>query len=209
MTDKANYPQNTAASMGKKACHICYTINEGQTKSCKRCGTHVHVRRPQSVQKTIALLITAIILYIPANTYPIMVNTMLGQREPSTIIQGILAFMEHESYLVAGIIFTASIFIPIAKILIIFWLCYCTRKDSRLSENELTFMYKVTEFIGKWSMIDVFVVAILVALVHVSNIMVVEPGVAARAFACVVILTMLAAHQFDLRLIWDKQQKDM
>ena len=184
------------------------TLNESHLQRCKKCGSRVHFRQPNSLQNTIACLITAIILYIPANTYPIMINTVLGQQQPSTIWGGIVTFMEHGSYFVALVIFTASMLIPVAKIVVLMALCFFTIKASRLSKKELTWLYKVTEFVGKWSMIDVFVVAILVALVHINNIMVIEPGVAARAFALVVIMTMLAAHQFDLRLIWDKQKQD-
>lgn len=131
---------------------------------------------------------------------------MLNEQTASTILSGVVLFIEHGSYFVAFVIFSASILIPIAKMLIILWLCYATSRQSRLSKPELTRLYRATEFIGKWSMVDIFVVAILVALVHITGIMMIEPGLAAQAFAIVVILTMVAAHQFDVRLMWDKQE---
>jgi len=203
------YPSQTAAAAGLKACSICMHLNPEEHTTCQRCGNSISYRKKYSIQTTVALLLSALIFYIPANVYPIMVNTTLGYTEPSTIVQGIMLFIEEGSYFVAGVIFVASILIPLSKICAIFVLCIYTKTHTRISGRELTLLYKVTEFIGKWSMIDVFVVAILVALVHISNIMVIEPGVAARAFAIVVILTMFAAHTFDIRLIWDKQQDKM
>lgn len=137
-----------------------------------------------------------------------MSTTLLGQETASTIIGGVILFFGHGSYFVAAVIFTASIIIPIAKMLVIIWLCYCVKYPSIVQHQELSHMYQIVEFIGKWSMIDVFVVAILVALVQISGIMSIHPGFAAQAFAIVVILTMLAAQQFDIRLIWDNISTD-
>jgi paraquat-inducible protein A len=203
---KSTYAKGTAASKGIACCHVCNQLNFSNLSHCTRCKGRLHLRYPNSIQRTLAFVFTAILLYIPANIYPIMTTTLLGDASPSTIISGVVLFVEHGSYFVAFVIFTASVLIPIAKMLIIIWLCYATTRDTRLSELELTRLYRITEFIGKWSMIDIFVVAILVALVHVTGLMVIEPGLAARAFALVVILTMVAAHQFDVRLIWDRQK---
>ena len=203
----AQYPEGTAAANNLKCCELCMHINPASAERCERCGDRIHFRRPYAIQKTIAFLITAMVFYIPANIYPVMINTVMGKTEYNTIIEGIVMFFEEGSYFVASVIFTASIFIPIAKIIIIFWLCYYSSKVSSMGQKELTIFYKITEFIGKWSMIDVFVVAILVALVQFANIMVVEPGIASRSFALVVILTMIAALQFDMRLVWDKQKQ--
>lgn len=200
------YPKGTAANENKVSCRTCHFLAPANTRYCPRCHDRLYLRYPNSVQRTIALVITAMLFYIPANIYPIMTTTILGDTSPSTIISGVLLFIEHGSYFVAFVIFSASILIPITKMLIILWLCYNTRKATKLSKRELTWLYRVTELIGKWSMIDIFVVAILVALVQFGDIMAIEPGMAARAFAIVVILTMIAAHQFDVRLIWDRQQ---
>jgi len=201
------YAKGTAASHGIANCHVCNQLAVSSLSYCPRCKGRLHVRYANSIQQTLAFIVTAMLLYIPANAYPIMTTTLLGDAAPSTIISGVILFIDHGSYFVAFVIFTASILIPIAKMLIILWLCYATSKNTRLSKLELTRLYRATEFIGKWSMIDIFVVAILVALVQVTGLMSIEPGLAARAFAMVVILTMIAAHQFDVRLIWDRQQQ--
>lgn len=202
----SDFPEGSAANKGLACCNICHLLSPVAMQRCPRCNASLHLRYPHSIQRTLALIFTAILFYIPANLYPIMTTTILGDETSSTILSGVVLFVEHGSYFVAFVIFTASVLIPLAKIIIILWLCYATSKQSRLSKAELTRLYRATEFIGKWSMIDIFVVAILVALVQVSSIMAIEPGTAAQAFAGVVILTMLAAHQFDVRLMWDKQQ---
>ena len=209
--DKANisdtrYPVKSAAHKGLANCRSCHLVSAVSLGHCPRCNVTLHLRSPNSIQRTLALVITAILFYIPANIYPIMTTTMLNEQTASTILSGVVLFIEHGSYFVAFVIFSASILIPIAKMLIILWLCYATSRQSRLSKPELTRLYRATEFIGKWSMVDIFVVAILVALVHITGIMMIEPGLAAQAFAIVVILTMVAAHQFDVRLMWDKQE---
>ncbi|MFT6267967.1 MAG: paraquat-inducible protein A [Alphaproteobacteria bacterium] len=201
-----NYPKGSAAQKGLANCRTCHMLSDISLVTCPRCYDTLYLRSPNSIQRTLALVITAILFYIPANLYPIMTTTLFNDKISSTILSGVVLFAEHGSYFVAFVIFGASILIPIAKMLIILWLCYATSRQSRLSKSELTRLYRATEFIGKWSMIDIFVVAILVALVHITGIMIIEPGVAAPAFAGVVILTMVAAHQFDVRLMWDKQQ---
>ncbi|MFT4654881.1 MAG: paraquat-inducible protein A [Kangiellaceae bacterium] len=202
----SGYPKGSAAEKGLANCRTCHLLSPISKVNCPRCNDTLYMRSPNSIQRTVALVITAILFYIPANLYPIMTTTLFNDKVSSTILSGVVLFAEHGSYFVAFVIFAASILIPIAKMLIILWLCYATSRQSRLSKSELTRLYRATEFIGKWSMIDIFVVAILVALVHVTGIMIIEPGFAAQAFAAVVILTMVAAHQFDVRLMWDRQQ---
>ncbi|WP_371196319.1 paraquat-inducible protein A [Glaciecola sp. SC05] len=193
----------SAAEQGVASCSRCLTLSYIEHKRCRLCDKKLYLRPPRSVQKTLALLLTALIFYIPANLYPIMSTTLLGDEIASTIIGGVVLFFNHGSYFVAGVIFTASIVIPIAKMMVILWLCYCVHSGRISPQKELTNMYQIVEFIGKWSMIDVFVVAVLVALVQITGIMSVHPGIASQAFAIVVILTMLSAQQFDIRLIWD------
>ncbi|WP_251360211.1 paraquat-inducible protein A [Kangiella sp. TOML190] len=201
---RPEYPSDSAAHYGLAACHDCGKLDAVEKGHCSRCGSHLHLRTPNSVQTTIALLITSILLYIPANTFPIMVTNVVGDKTYSTIIGGVIIFLQLKSYFVASVIFIASVFIPIAKIAALFWLCYNVSKKEKLKYQELTKMYRVTEFIGKWSMIDVFVVALMVALVQVGNLMTIHAGIAAFLFAGVVMVTMVAAHSFDTRLIWDK-----
>ncbi|WP_299979356.1 paraquat-inducible protein A [uncultured Pseudoteredinibacter sp.] len=163
---------------------------------------HRPVQQELSIQRTWALLITSLILYIPANLLPIMYTRTLGQDEPSTIMGGVLLLWELGSYPIAAIIFIASVVVPIAKLIILCWLNYSVQKGFSKNPQKRIYWYRVTEFIGRWSMVDVFVVAILVSLIQLGNIMSIYPGPAAMAFCGVVIATMLAAMSFDTRLIW-------
>lgn len=203
MEDKIVNTDVSAAEIGIASCSRCLTITPVSNKRCRVCNKKLHVRHPKSVQRTLALVFTAMIFYIPANLYPIMTTTLLGYKEGSTILGGVVLFFQMGSYFVASVIFIASVIIPIAKMMAILWLCYSVISKRNIKQAELTKLYQITEFIGKWSMIDVFVVAILVALVQITGIMAIDPGVAATAFATVVIFTMLSAQQFDIRLIWD------
>lgn len=158
--------------------------------------------RSQSIQKTWALLLTSIIFYIPANTLPIMHTRLLGSEEPSTILGGVILLWKMGSYPVAIIIFVASVAVPVAKIVILASLNFSVQQQLSIKTQERMFWYRVTEFIGRWSMVDVFVVAILVSLIQLGNTMSIYPGPAAIAFCAVVVLTMAAAMTFDTRLIW-------
>lgn len=160
------------------------------------------LNRSQSIQRTWALLITSIILYVPANVLPIMNTRFLGQDEPSTILGGVILLWNSGSYPIALIIFIASVIVPIGKLVILIWLNFTVQNGFDVKHSERIFWYRVTEFIGRWSMVDVFVVAILVSLIQLGNTMTILPGPAAIAFCGVVILTMLAAMTFDTRLIW-------
>lgn len=156
----------------------------------------------RSIQRTWALLITACLLYLPANLYPIMSTSLFGRTEPNTIFGGVVALWESGSYPIAFIIFFASIIVPIAKLVILAWLNYTVQTgDSSRPEARIK-LYRVTEFIGRWSMIDVFVVAVLVALIQLGNTISIFPGPAALAFCAVVFITMIAAMTFDSRLLW-------
>lgn len=198
------YPLQSAAGQGIISCTVCHKLSSNQSTHCPRCDTGLHIRTPNSLQVTLGFLITAILFYIPANLFPIMTTELLGDKSPSTIIGGVVLFVEHGSYFIAVIIFTASVVVPIAKMAAIFWLCYSASSQRKLNHYELTRLYRMTELVGKWSMIDVYVVAILVALIQVTGLMSIQPGIAASAFATVVILTMIGAQKFDVRLIWDK-----
>lgn len=194
----------TSAALNSLAnCHVCGKLTNISVVHCPRCGTRLRFRKPDSIQRTVALVITACILYIPANVLPIMYTDQLGKEYQATIIYGVIEFWEGGSYLIASVIFLASIFIPMTKIVTLFWLCWSVSKKSVTKQKQRTKIYGITEFIGRWSMIDVFVVAITVALIHLGGILTIRPGAAALAFAGVVIVTMIAARSFDPRLIWD------
>lgn len=167
--------------------------------------SHVSQSARSSVQFTWALLATSVLLYIPANIFPIMHTNILGDDEPSTILGGVIKLWQMGSYPIAAIIFIASIFVPIAKICTLCWLNYSVQVGFNHKKRERMICYRLTEFVGRWSMIDVFVVAILVSLIQLGNIMSIYPGYAALAFCAVVILTMLAAKSFDTKLIWSTQ----
>lgn len=193
----------TAAENGLSNCQVCGKLANQNLSNCPRCTSNLFVRKHNSIHKTLAYLITACILYIPANILPITSTTQFGDTLNSTIIGGVNYLWEQNQYPVAMIIFIASILIPVVKILALFWLCWSVSRKHQHRRKERTLIYRTTEFIGRWSMIDVFVVAILVALIQVGGILTIQPGIAALAFAGVVIITMFAAYAFDPRLIWD------
>lgn len=174
---------------------------------CSRCNSPLHPRKTDSLQRTLALLITACLLYIPANLYPIMYTEQLGNEEASTILGGVMVLIELGSVPIAVVIFVFSVIVPLGKIIVMFYLTWTVHGHSPLTPRQRSILYRVTQFVGKWSMVDVFVVAILVALVHLTGLLVVRPGVAALSFAAVVILTMVATESFDSRLIWDNSDE--
>jgi paraquat-inducible protein A len=167
----------------------------------------MHLRKSSSIQRTLALLITASILYIPANLLPIMITDQLGSAEPSTILGGVVLLIDLGSAPIAAVIFFASVMVPLSKLFAMFYLCWYVEKGAMESNQQNTTVYRIAEFVGKWSMVDVFVVAILVALVNLGGLMAIRPGTAALAFAGVVVITMVAAECFDPRLMWDKLDK--
>jgi paraquat-inducible protein A len=201
-----------AIDAGILICIECHQLNRkaqgGDEQSCSRCGARVHPRRPNSLLRTWALLITAAILYIPANLLPIMTASSLGKGDPSTIMSGVIQLMQHGMYPIAAVVFVASILVPTFKLVGIGLLLYSVQRHQPLSARQRMLMYRFIEFIGRWSMLDIFVIAILVATVSFGRLASVEANVGAVAFASVVILTMLAAVTFDPRLIWDNTESD-
>jgi paraquat-inducible protein A len=194
----------TAAAQGLACCHVCLKVAAEALHRCPRCRAPLHLRKPDSLQRTVALVITAALLYIPANVLPIMTTTQLGSAEDSTIIGGVIILIHHGDLPIAVVIFVASVLVPISKLLSLSWLCWSVARGHPTSHHERTRLYRATELVGKWSMTDVFVVAILVALIQLGGLLVIRPGAAAIAFGGVVITTMLAAESFDPRLIWDQ-----
>lgn len=156
----------------------------------------------ESIQRTWALLLTACILYIPANVLPIMYTELFGQETPNTIIGGVISLWESGSYPVALVILFASVVVPVAKIVILAWLNFSVQREKTSSQKLRVRYYRITEAVGRWSMIDVFVVAVLVALIQMGSTLSIYPGQAALAFCAVVFVTMIAAMTFDSRLIW-------
>ena len=155
----------TAREAGYDVCHTCLALNPSGKVHCERCGSHLHVRIPNSLQRTAALLIASVVLYFPANLLPIMTTDQFGRSTESTIIGGVILLWNMGSYPVALVILIASVLVPIGKILIVATLTWTVGRHLVISAHQRMTLYRLTEFIGKWSMVDVFVVAILVALI--------------------------------------------
>jgi len=201
-----------AIDAGILVCTECHELNKQQADAderlCTRCGALIHARRPNSLLRTWALLVTAAILYIPANLLPIMTVNSLGQGDPSTIMSGVIQLVQHGMFPIAAVVFIASILVPTFKLVGIGLLLFSVQRRQPLSAQQRILMYRFIEFIGRWSMLDIFVIAILVAVVNFGRLASVEANLGAAAFASVVILTMLAAVTFDPRLIWDNTESD-
>ena len=189
---------------GLRSCPCCTAILPADRPDCSRCGVVAAPRRKHSLQWTLALLFTSLIIYIPANLLPIMVTESLGTPYPSNIMAGVILLWSDGSYPVALVIFIASIMVPSLKMLAIGWLCWDASGRGHRDSEKMHLIYEVVEFVGRWSMIDVFVIAVLSALVRMGQLMNVYPAVGALLFALVVILTMIAAMTFDPRLTWDR-----
>lgn len=184
-------------------CHQLAYLNEDEEQFCTRCQARLHARRPDSIVRTWALLITAAILYVPANLLPIMTIHFFGNGAPSTIMGGVIELIQADMIPIALVVFVASILVPTFKLVGIALLLYSVQRHQPMSARQRILMYRFIEWIGRWSMLDIFVIAILVALVNFGNLASISADLGAAAFCGVVILTMLAAVTFDPRLIWD------
>ncbi len=204
----------TAKQLGLVGCHECHLLSRqqrlapGQAAFCPRCGATLRLRKPNSIARTWALLIAALIFYIPANVLPITITTSLGSRQSDTILSGVIYFLLHGSPEIALVIFTASIFIPLLKLVVMAYLLVSVQRRSRWRPRDRTQLYRIVEAIGRWSMVDIYVVTILVALVKLGVFANIEAGPAALYFASVVVISMLAAQSFDPRLIWDALEEN-
>lgn len=192
----------TAASQGLIGCSICGLLNTEHASQCQRCQASLNFNPNFRLQATWAFLLASTVLYIPANLYPMMTTVTVGGTIYSTILGGVIQLVDTGSYVLAVIIFTASFIVPIAKILVLSYLCLLAARPKPMATKRRMRLYRITEIIGRWSMIDLFVVSITVALMQAGVIMSIYPGAAAAAFAAVVILTMIAAMVFDPRLLW-------
>jgi len=201
-----------AIDEGLATCSVCHQMVKMDSSKkravaiCPRCNSEVHSRIPNSIQQTWALVLASIVFYIPANLLPMMyVHTFAGI-ESDTIISGVIYFMKTGSYLIAFVIFVASIIVPMVKLFILIYLLISVQKRSKLRQDERIRLYRLTEIIGRWSMVDVYVVAVMVALVHFGGLTEIKPGTGANFFLFVVVVTMFAAMRFDSRLIWDRKE---
>ncbi len=200
--------QDTAAARGLARCHCCGRVNPDQLSRCQRCRAKIHSRIPNSFERTLALTLAAAIMFIPANMLPIMTVSYFGKGAPDTILSGVILLLQHGAWPIAGIVFFASFIVPLGKILGLLYLLYKVRgQGSSDAHYQQLRVYRVIDFFGRWSMLDVFVVALLVALVQLGQIATIEAGSGATAFAAMVVLTMFAAGSFDPRLLWDRPDR--
>jgi paraquat-inducible protein A len=204
----------TARKAGLIACSVCHLLcpatppgTTGRAAKCPRCGARLHSRKPDSIARSWALVIAACIFYIPANVLPMTTVTSLGMVQSDTIMSGVIYFVQSGSWPIALIIFIASVFVPLLKLFILSYLLISVQRRSHFRPKDRTRLYLITEAVGRWSMLDIFVVTILVALVNLGALATIQAGPAALHFAAVVVITMLAAMSFDPRLIWDAKEK--
>ena len=193
----------TARAAGLVACRGCGRVHPGGTLVCARCAAPIRSRETDSLQRVWAWLLAGLILYIPANVYPMLQTRTLLESQESTIVGGVVDLIHHGSWGVATIVFVASVVIPIGKFIAIGWLALSLQHGVKIDEHRQHRLLAVVEFIGRWSMIDVFVVAILSSLVQLDIVASINPGLAAVSFALSVAFTMLSAQSFDPRAIWD------
>ena len=199
----------TAAAAGLINCHSCGLLHKATRAHvyCHRFGAPLHLRKPDSLSRTWAYLLAAYILYIPANVLPIMTTTSLGSVQSNTILSGVNYLLVSGSWLLALIIFIASVFVPVLKLIILSYLAISVQVRSSWRPRERTWLYRLAEIMGRWSMVDIYVVTLMVALVKIQGLADIDAGIGAVAFGAVVVFTMLAAMSFDPRLIWDNAEK--
>jgi len=185
------------------ACQRCGRVHDDDIAVCDRCGGALQSRDFESTQRVWAWLVAGLIAFIPANLYPMLKTATLVESSESTIVGGVIELIHHGSIGIAGIVFFASIVIPVGKFIAIAYLSISIQRRSILNQHQRHVLYEVVEFVGRWSMIDVFVVAIMSALVQFDGLASIHPGIAAFSFAISVVFTMLSAQSFDARLIWD------
>lgn len=211
MSTPASAAAVTAARLGLLSCHVCGQLSRVSPAlheaRCPRCDAPLHFRKPDSIARSWALLIAAMILYVPANLLPMMKTSSLFGSQSDTIMSGVVYFWTSGSWYLALIIFFASIMVPLLKMIALMVLLVSVQRRSRWQREQRARLYRLVEFVGRWSMLDIYVVAVIVALVQLKALATIQPGPGAIAFGAVVVLTMFAAMTFDPRLIWDTQEK--
>lgn len=208
MEDTRNQtPVLTAHEAGLIGCKSCGKVHPGGATRCARCGSALQAPDGKSLQKVWAWLFAGLVVYVPANVYPMLRTTTLGQTTDNTIVGGALDLARHGDYGVAFVVFFASIVIPIGKFAAIGYLALAVKHRVRMGPHARHITFVIVEFIGRWSMIDVFVVAILASLVTLDFAATIRPGIAAISFALSVAFTMISALSFDPRLIWDTKYR--
>lgn len=201
----------SAAASDLAVCKVCGLISgaHGGGQRCARCGAALHLRQPQSLSRCLALLLTSLMVYFPANLWVIMETESAFSVRQDTIMSGVIFLWREGSQDLAVIVFVASVVVPLLKILALGVLLACVRWQWPVPRVQQARLYRLVEIVGKWSMLDLFVIALLTAVVDFGSMAAVRPGPAAIAFGAVVVLTMLAALAFDPRYLWDAQDSGL
>jgi len=200
----------TAAALGVTACHACALLSRAGPHGarCPRCGAPLHARKPDSISRSWAFLLASVVLYIPANVLPIMETSSLFGAQRDTILSGVLFLWKSGSWSLALVVFVASVLVPLLKMLAIGLLLVSVQQRWTWQPESRVRLYRIVEAIGRWSILDIYVVALLATLVQLRGLAAIAAGPGAIAFGTVVVLTMLAALAFDPRLIWDRATWD-
>ena len=204
----------TGKSLGLGICHRCRQVarlpeatEDAREIDCPTCGAPMHQRNNNSLSHSLAYLIAASVLYIPANVLPVLrTQTILGS-EDDTIMSGVIVLVDSGSWPLGALVFFASIVVPLLKLISLSLLIVTVKTKSRWAPLQRTRLYRLVEFVGRWSMLDIYVVTLLVGLVQIQSLAIIKPGGGALAFGAVVVLSMLSAMSFDSRLIWDPIQE--
>ena len=201
----------TGRNTGLGLCSCCRKLKQLNPHAadirlhCCRCGSRLHSRIPNSILRTWIFTLIGLVMMVPANIYPVMTVVYLGSGEPDTILSGVIHLAQAGMMPIAILVFIASIAVPLIKLLGIMLLLFSIQGHWHLSQRQCTLLYRVIQFIGRWSMLDLFIISILVTLVDLGAIATINAGSGASAFAGVVVLTLFAALSFDPRLIWDRE----
>lgn len=190
------------------ACHATVRRTKAAHLRCPRCRARLHERKPHSLAATTALVIAAALLYVPANVLPVMTTRTFFDDEPDTIMSGVLVLLQSGSWPIAVLVFVASIVVPLLKILALGVLLYSAWRPSPHRRRQRSELFRMVEFIGRWSMLDIYAISLLATLVQIQSFASIIVGWGAWAFGAVVVLTLLAAWTFDERLLWDTPQHD-
>jgi len=200
-------PVDAAIGKGNEtiACTVCDLIVTGAVDGghCPRCAATLHVRKPDAIRRTTALVITGFLLYVPANVIPVLTTVRLGRSDENTILSGVLELVHNDLWPLAIIVFSASIILPLLKLCGLSWMLIATHLRSRRLLVGRTRFYRMIDLVGRWSNIDVFAVSVLIAALRFGALTEVHAGTGLVAFAAVVIITMVATSVFDTRLMWD------
>ena len=209
MTENHSHPSqwHTGKQRHLKLCLDCHKVCQLHQQHCPRCGARVISRRTNSLARSWAFTLTAALLYIPANLLPMMTVSKFEQGQPQTIMSGVFELIHQGMVPIALLVFTASILVPLLKLLGMVWLLLSVHYPT-IALHKQMLLYRLIIWIGRWSMLDIFIISLLVGLVKFGQLGTVTAGIGAYAFASVVVMTMLAAMQFDPRLLWDAMDKD-